>query len=61
MPTYSLRCPKCNHTWQAFMWLADRDNAKCPKCGEKAETDYSAKGGSIGIKGKGFYQENVIR
>lgn len=61
MPNYPLKCPKCNHTWVEFLWISERDNAKCPKCGTKAEYDYGAKGGSVMIQGKGFYQENTLR
>ena len=61
MPTYNLRCPECKHKWTEFMWINDRDNAKCPECGSKAETDYSAKDSSLLIKGKGFYEENTVR
>ena len=65
MPTYNLRCTdrkKCGHRWQDFMSISEKENAVCPKCGAKAETDYGAKAsGSVLIKGAGFYAEKVIR
>ena len=61
MPNYDLRCPECDHTWSAFMSMSARDEAKCPKCGAKAETDYQSKNKTVLIKGKGFYQENTLR
>lgn len=61
MPTYSLKCPQCQHKWTDFMWMSERENAKCPKCGAKAESNYEEKEGTILIQGKGFYQENTMR
>lgn len=62
MPTYSFKCSKCNHKWQEFCWISEKDKIKCPICGEKAETDYSnTENSSMMIKGKGFYQEKTIR
>lgn len=44
------------------MSISEKENAVCPKCGAKAETDYGAKAsGSVLIKGAGFYAEKVIR
>ena len=44
------------------MSISEKENAVCPKCGAKAETDYGAKAsGSVLIKGTGFYAEKVIR
>ena len=39
MPTYSLKCSNCGHEWTDFMNLSERNEAKCPKCGGKAETN----------------------
>lgn len=62
MPTYSLKCPQCNHEWLDFMWISEKANATCPKCGAKAEDNYSAKTQSnVLIQGKGFYQERTVR
>ena len=60
MPTYSLKCPECGHMWTEFMSLSDRDNAKCPKCNAKAETNWQSQG-TVLIQGKGFYQEKKLR
>ena len=64
MPTYNLRCTNkdCGHRWQDFMSISEKENAVCPKCQSKAETDYGAKvNGSLLIKGVGFYSEKTIR
>ena len=62
MPTYSFKCPKCQHEWDDFMWISEKENTKCPKCGEKAEDNYKNQNtGSILIQGKGFYQERTVR
>lgn len=61
MPTYSLKCPQCQHKWTDFMWIKDREDAKCPLCGAKAENDYEADDGTVLIKGTGFYQEKKVR
>lgn len=29
MPTYSLKCPQCQHKWTDFMWMSERENALC--------------------------------
>lgn len=61
MPTYSLKCSSCGHEWTDFMSISEKENAKCPECGGKAETLFGKVEGSILIKGSGFYQENTIR
>ena len=62
MPTYSFKCSKCNHKWQEFAWMSEKDKVKCPVCGEKAEDDYNdTSNSSVMIQGKGFYQEKTIR
>ena len=60
MPTYSLKCPNCGYEWTDFMSLSERNEAKCPKCGGKAETNWQSQGNVL-IQGKGFYQENTLR
>ena len=42
------------------MSLSERNEAKCPKCGGKAETNWQSQG-TVLIQGKGFYQENTLR
>lgn len=61
MPNYNLKCTECNHKWSGFMTISEKENATCPICNAKAETDFSAKGGSVLIKGNGFYQGSVVR
>ena len=61
MPNYSFKCPNCNHKWEDFLSISDRDNAQCPKCGAKAETSWGNSKGSVLIKGSGFYQESKVR
>ena len=38
MPTYSLICPKCKYEWSDFLWVSEKDNAVCPKCGNTNAT-----------------------
>lgn len=63
MPNYNLVCTECQHKWEAFMYISEREQAVCPKCSSnKVETDFSAKPkGAILIKGAGFYAEKTIR
>ena len=57
-----LTCPKCKYEWSDFLWVSEKDNAVCPKCGTKAKDNYNKESqGTILIKGKGFYQERTIR
>lgn len=44
MPTYALHCENasCLHKWETFAHARERDGLTCPKCGAKAETDFSA-------------------
>lgn len=61
MPTYNLKCTECNYEWTEMLSISEKENAKCPKCQAKAETNWGAKSGSMLIKGSGFYQERTIR
>ncbi|RLG44241.1 MAG: zinc ribbon domain-containing protein [Thermoproteota archaeon] len=33
MPTYEFRCNACNHKFELFISMNERDKVRCPKCG----------------------------
>ena len=38
MPTYDYKCSKCDHTFEEFLPISDREKPikkPCPNCGEK--------------------------
>lgn len=41
MPNYALQCG-CGHRWETFARMAERSKLRCPECGGRAETDFSA-------------------
>lgn len=53
MPTYSYKCTKCGHQFDAKQRMADDPLTECPVCGGPVRRIV----GSVGIvfKGKGFY------
>ena len=44
MPLYQYRCPKCGHDFELLTTIDKRNEACCPKCGEKAEQEWRGKG-----------------
>ena len=32
MPAYDLICKKCNHEWEGYSMVAEKDKIKCPSC-----------------------------
>jgi len=38
MPTYDFVCKKCGRQWEEFVSMSERENEKCSKCGQLAET-----------------------
>ena len=53
MPTYSYKCTKCGHQFDAKQRMTDDPLTECPVCGGPVRRVV----GSVGIvfKGKGFY------
>ena len=54
MPTYSYRCTKCGHEYDAFQSMKDDPHTDCPECGGKIERLIGG-GAGIVFKGSGFY------
>ncbi|MBQ3667827.1 MAG: zinc ribbon domain-containing protein, partial [Clostridia bacterium] len=44
MPLYQYRCTKCGHDFELLTTIDKRNEACCPKCGEKAEQQWKGKG-----------------
>ena len=44
MPLYQYRCTKCGHDFELLTTIDKRNEACCPKCGEKAEQAWRGKG-----------------
>ena len=44
MPLYQYRCSKCGHEFELLTTIDKRNEACCPKCGEKAERGGMGKG-----------------
>ena len=53
MPTYSYKCTKCGHQFDAKQRMADDPLKECPECGGPVRRVVSSVG--IVFKGKGFY------
>ena len=43
MPLYQYRCTKCGHEFELLTTIDKRNEARCPKCGEKAERGWMGK------------------
>jgi len=56
MPIYSYYCKTCKHHLSLLKPYDEKDNVKCPKCGEKLKLKLSAPsiGDSCGSKKSGF-------
>ena len=44
MPLFQYRCTKCGHEFELLTTIDKRNEAHCPKCGEKAERGWMGKG-----------------
>lgn len=57
MPTYSYRCTKCNHTFEAFHSMSAEPLTDCPQegCAGPVEKMIGTGGGLL-FKGTGFYE-----
>jgi putative FmdB family regulatory protein len=53
MPTYSYKCTKCGHQFDAKQRMMDDPLTECPVCGGPVRRVVSSVG--IVFKGKGFY------
>jgi putative FmdB family regulatory protein len=60
MPTYSYRCPKCEHTYDKFQKITDQTRATCPECATPGERVITG-GAGVVFKGSGFYETDYKR
>ena len=58
MPTYHLKCKRCNKIFDAFATIADRNKIKC-KCGGDAEIWFGGLGTSAIHVWKPYWEENI--
>lgn len=58
MPTYILKCKKCNHQFE-FLKLREVDEPVCPKCGHK-EFNKQPTAPTIVFKGEGWTTPNYV-
>ena len=58
MPTYHLKCKRCNKIFDAFATVADRNKIKC-KCGGDAEIWFGGLGTSAIHVWKPYWEENI--
>lgn len=56
MPMYNYRCPECGQRFEELLTVARRDEAICPRCGVKAEREWTGKC-SFGAKYAGSHDE----
>ena len=47
MPTYRLRCRKCNQECEVFCSIAERNSQTCAVCGNRLERVFAAPGISV--------------
>lgn len=56
MPTYDYRCTACDHTFELFRSISQRQVRKCPECGKLKVERLIGAGSTVIFKGSGFYQ-----
>src|SRR5260370_41251906 len=56
MPTYEYHCDACEHNFDEFQSINDKQLKKCPKCGKPKLRRVFGTGAAILFKGSGFYQ-----
>jgi putative FmdB family regulatory protein len=61
MPTYQYECKKCKHKFEEMKTISKRDEAICPKCGNKDNTRFIGTGSGFIFKGSGFYETDYKR
>lgn len=58
MPTYEYKCGDCNHSFEEFKKISEKDNVECPKCEAKppiVETVIQPVGAVL--KGTGWFRD----
>lgn len=56
MPTYDYVCDACEHKFELFQSIKDKNKRKCPKCGKSKLRRLFGTGAAVVFKGSGFYQ-----
>lgn len=56
MPTYDYKCNACDHRFEQFQSMKDKNLRKCPRCGKNALERLIGTGAAVIFKGSGFYQ-----
>lgn len=56
MPTYEYVCDACEHAFEEFQSMSDKQLKKCPKCGKLKLRRKFGIGAAVLFKGSGFYQ-----
>lgn len=56
MPTYDYRCDACEHEFELFQSIKDKQKRKCPACGRQKLRRLFGTGAAVVFKGSGFYQ-----
>ena len=56
MPTYDYVCDACDHEFELFQSITEKNKRKCPKCGRLKLRRLFGTGAAIVFKGSGFYQ-----
>lgn len=56
MPTYDYVCDACDHQFELFQSITEKNKRKCPECGRLKLRRLFGTGAAIVFKGSGFYQ-----
>ena len=56
MPTYDYHCRNCDHAFEQFQSITDKNLRTCPKCSKPTLRRLIGAGSALIFKGKGFYQ-----
>jgi putative FmdB family regulatory protein len=56
MPTYDYVCDACDHEFELFQSITEKNKRKCPECGRLKLRRLFGTGAAIVFKGSGFYQ-----
>ena len=59
MPTYILKCPKCNTEFD-FLRLRKSSKAVCPKCGNEKDFEKQPTAPSLSFNGDGWTTTNYV-